>query len=368
MTYTKEELKLIWVDSFYGLEYKHKRAIFDVIKNAEDSKVALENAKSKIVECIGENEYNTLIQSLTSRYMNYCLDGLERRGITAITYLSENYPERLKNIEIFPLILYAKGDISLMDDNNIAMVGSRKTLPVSIALAKKFARELSKNDFILVTGIAEGVDSAVLEGALEESGKVISVIAGGFDHVYPSQNTELLDRVMEKGLALAEFPPEVKPQRFMFPVRNRIIAGLARGTLVVSGRKKSGTLYTAEYAEEFGRDLFAIPYSVGIESGEGCNDLIKRGAILCDSVSDILDFYGVEKREEKIDLTPDEQKVIGTLREGSMHIEKIADKIGKQVFEVQTILSVLEIKGVVVRSGANVYGLIVGGVNATNNS
>ena len=359
MNYTKAELKLIWLDSFIGLEYKIKKDVYEVISDAQDVKAAIESCKEYIVANSGERAYETISCSLSHTYTDFLTDGLARRGIKAITLASSDYPEKLLNTEIPPLVLYAKGNVELLKEKTFGMVGSRKSLPVSVNTAKSFSKELSDAGFTLVTGIAEGVDSAVIEGALDGSGKVISVVGGGLDRVYPASNASLIERVTEKGLALAEYPPEVKPERFMFPVRNRIIAGLSDGVLIVSGGKKSGTLYTAEYAEEYGRELFAVPYGVGVESGEGCNDLIKRGAMLCDTPSDILNYYGVEKKKKTITLTAEEKNVIEILKDGAKHIEEISRILKRETYEVLTVLSVLEIKGAVVKNGVNVYGLVL---------
>lgn len=358
MEYGKREKCIIWLDSFNGLEYRHKREILSVLLEEKDSKKAIEKCRAYIVDNLGEACYNTILNSLNSVYLQYVEENLARSKVKAITIESTAYPERLKNTPIPPLVLYVRGNESLLDSKIFGMVGSRKSLPLSINIAKEFAKTLVESNFTVITGIAEGVDSSVIEWALNCGGKAISVVAGGLNHIYPSSNTALAERVAEKGLLVAEYPPDIKPDRYMFPVRNRIIAGLADGVLIVSGRKKSGTLYTAEYAEEYGKDLFAIPYSVGIESGEGCNDLIKRGAMLCDSPSDILDYYGVKKQEKIIALSPDELKVIEILKNGEQHIEEISRMLNRATYEVQTTLSVLEIKGVIARNGVNIYGLI----------
>ncbi len=354
--YTKEELCLIWLDSFDGLEYKHKKIIFDFIKSEERITDGLNLAKDYIVNNVGENEFNTMISSANQTYLNYVLDELNRKGIEAITLVSKEYPDSLRQIEVEPLVLYAKGNLKLLNGDIFGIVGSRKSLPQSIALAGEYVKALSKN-FTFVTGIAEGVDTAVIKSVLQEKAKVISVIAGGFDNIYPSQNKDLFDKVVENGLAISEYPPKVSPKPYYFPIRNRIIAGLSKGVLIVSGAKKSGTLYTATYAGEFGKDLFAIPYSVGVKSGEGCNDLIKNGAILTDTPQDVLDFYGIEKVNKKIQLTDDEREILRALsNNGQMHIEKLSSVIGKRTFIIMPTLSSLEIKGLISKGG-NIYGL-----------
>lgn len=330
-----------------------------MISGRADIKELLVKGRDYIISNIGENEYSTLLHSANAEYLNYVLDGINRREVIAVTIESNEYPEVLLNTPLPPLVLYCKGDLSLMsNENNFSIVGSRKSLPLSINLAKDFSETLVKNGFTVVTGIAEGVDGAVLQSALNSNGKMISVIAGGFNHVYPSSNVQLFEKVCEKGLCISEHPPEVKPKPFHFPIRNRIIAGLSKGTLIVSGAKKSGTLYTAEYAEEYGRDLFAVPYNVGVQSGAGCNDLIKRGAMLVDNPSDILDFYGVENNnQQKIQLTPLQKEIVSALSNGEKHIEVLCKEVGKQIFEITPVLSILEINKIVVKNGTNVYGL-----------
>lgn len=356
MAYSEAEKEYIWLDGFNGLEYKHKRYIADFFAQGATLSSALSRGGGELKREIGENAFNTLKNSANYVYTDYLVKGLESRGITAVTPVSEEYPESLREIPLPPLVLYCKGDLSLLKGNVFAIVGSRKSLPLSVKLAENYVKTLAEANFTLVTGIAEGVDSAVLEKTLSVGGKAISVIAGGFDNVYPKSHANLLDRVIGKGLAVSEHPPEVTPQPYMFPVRNRIIAGLARGVLVVSGRLKSGTQYTAGYAGEYGKDLFAIPYSAGIESGAGCNDLIKRGAALTDSPEDILNFYGIEKKSAPA-LSESERKVAEVLRGGAKHVNAICRETDKKIFEITPLLTSLEIKGIIARTGANVYTL-----------
>ena len=356
--YLNSELCLIWLDSFLGLEYKHKQTLYGLINGKADIKELLIKGKDYIVTEIGESEYSTLLNSANADYFHYVLEQLEIRGITAITVESDDYPESLLNIPQPPLVLYCKGNTDLLSANNFSIVGSRKSLPLSINVAISYSETLLENGFTLVTGIAEGVDSTVLETAVKKSKPAISVIAGGFDNIYPASNASLLNKVAEIGLVITEYPPEVKPMPFHFPIRNRIIAGLSKGTLIVSGAMKSGTLYTAEYAEEYGRDLFAVPYSVGVFSGEGCNDLIKRGAMLTDKPQDILEYYGVEKKDKiEVELTPEQKEIIALLRGGEMHVEKICSALNKRIFEITPVLAMLEINKIVVKNGTNFYGL-----------
>ena len=355
--YTKEQLCIIWLDSFLGLEYRHKEQILQGVKSTCSINAFLDEAKDYLVSEVGENVYATLKASANREYLEFILDGYNKKGITAITCRCENYPKAFENINCPPIVIYCKGDLNLLNTDNVfGVVGSRKTLASSIALTERYVKELVSAKFTLVTGIAEGVDAKVLSTALEENGKVISIIAGGFDNVYPKQHYNLVEKVSRTGLVISEYPPQIEPRPYMFPVRNRLISALAKGVLIVSGGIKSGALYTAEYAEDYGKDLFVVPYSVGVVSGAGCNDLIKRGAMLTDTPEDILNFYGMNKESEKIVLSPEEKEIVDVLMDGEKHIEKIGSALNKRVFELMSTLSVLEIKKIVAKNG-NIYGL-----------
>ena len=357
MKYTQKELCLIWLDSFVGLEYKHKKQLYDYVGENAGIKELLSSGKDYLISELGEQVYNTVYSSANKFYLDSILDGLSKREIVCVTLESENYPEDLLNTDIPPLVLYAKGDLSLLSTEKFGVVGSRKSLPVQLNLARTICEDLIQAGFTLVTGIAEGVDKTVIETALNNNGKVISILANGFDNIYPSAHENLVNRVIENGLVLTEHIPETKAKPYFFPVRNRIIAGLSDGVLVVSGATRSGTLYTAEYAVDYGKHLFAVPYTPNIESGNGCNLLIKQGAILTESSQDILEFFGKNTIKEKVDLTPEQQLIVNAIKDGNSHVELIAKKLNKAVYELIPLLSELEIKGVIIKNGTNTYGL-----------
>lgn len=357
MKYGEKELLTIWLDSFHEIEYRHKCALKSLLIGKSDLKRTIENNRAEISKAIGEAGYNALYSSANPDYLKDTLSKLSAAGETAITIESELYPERLKEIPDAPLALYAKGNTELLKDEIFGVVGSRKSIPLSLSIAKDFSLELIRGGFTLATGTAEGVDSEVLKAGLN-SGKIIAVSASGLNNIYPQENASLIDKIAEKGLVISEQREDVKAMPYMFPVRNRIIAGLSVGSLIVSGRIKSGTMYTAGYTLDYGRDLFAVPYSVGIESGAGTNELIKRGANLADSPKDILSYYGIESETEETDLSDTEREIVSALKDSPLHIEKIAEKTQKQVYEITSALTVLEIKGVVYKNGTNTYGLV----------
>lgn len=351
--YNQKDLLMIWLDSFYGLEYHKKMSFLQKLQGSKGIKATVEENKEFITKSFGETVYNTVLSSANNEYVNFVLNRLNDKGVRAITLDNPIYPESLKHVDCPPLVLYVKGNVELLDGKKFGVVGSRKSLAISHKLAEDYVKNLCEYDFTLVTGIAVGIDETVIRTCLSNGGKCISVIAGGFDNV---SNKKLFDDLIKTGLAVSEYPPEVAPLPYFFPVRNRIIAGLSDGVLIVNGGKKSGTIYTAEFAMEYGKDVFVIPYSPNVESGEGNNYLIKSGANLTDSFDDIIEFYGLEKKQEEVlELSDIERSIIEILKEGNVHTDKICSALNKQIFEITPILSALEIKGVIVKSGFNTY-------------
>ena len=357
MKYSTSELFLIWLDSFLTLEYKHKKTLYEYIKDKKDIYSLLKESKESIVSEIGLDRYGVILSAANQTYLDRIVGDLEREQVKAITIGSKDYPKTLINTSLPPLVLYCKGDTSLLNANLFAMVGSRKNLPFQLNTAKAFASDLIDAGFTLVTGIAEGVDKEVLLTSLKKKAKVVSVIASGFLNIYPSSHKGLVDDVIKNGLVISEYPLDVVAKPYHFPIRNRIIAGLSKGVLIASGGNKSGVYYTAEYAEEYSKHVFAVPHSVNVASGKACNELIKRGAFLADCSQDILEFYGLNVSKIEIELEPLEREIVSLLQEGDVHVEVLSQKLNKKVFELLPTLSAMEIKGIVVKNGLNTYGL-----------
>ncbi len=358
MKYSDSEIFLIVLNSIKGLEYKNKYLIYERVKDFKSFLEKAEFTKKAFLEIKIDLNENVIKNLFTKEYIDFVVKELDRNGETVVTIDSESYPDSLREIENPPLVLYCKGDITLLKNNNFSIVGSRKSLPLSISIAERFSEALMNSGFTLVSGIAEGIDVTVLKTALKDNKKVISVIAGGLSSVYPKSHQSVFEEIIKKGLVISEQTYFEGAMPYMFPIRNRIIAGLSKGTLIISASKKSGALYTAEFAMENGRDLFAIPYSIGVKSGEGANDLIKRGAILTDNPEDILSYYGIEKEQEiKVSLTEKEKAILTSMENGNNHVEEIAKITKLDISEVCSILALMEIKRLVIKDGINEYSL-----------
>ena len=356
-TYDKTELSVIFIDTFDFLDYKIKSDIVKRVNGGERISSILESFSDRI----SKENIAIIKNSENKEYLNNAVSLLNDNGVTAITYYSTNYPKSLKSVYNPPLILYAKGNLDLLKSEKIfAIVGSRKCLPQDKAIAEDYAKTLSSNGITIVTGIAEGIDSSAIKGALK-SKNIISVTAGGFDKLYPSTNQDLFDEVAKCGLCLSEQRIGVQSTPYMYPVRNRIIAGLAIGVLVVSASVKSGTMHTVSYALDGGKEVFAIPHAIGVKSGEGTNKMIKAGAFLTDEPQDILAFYDVEQAQvkEEIILTEKENEIYSVIKEkGSVYIDELCVILNKRVFELMPTLSMMEIKGVIIKSADNFYSVV----------
>lgn len=355
--YTKDEKAEIWLDSF-RLDYEKKAALHELCAAPYGLVERFASLRGRAAEIAGEETAKAMEQSLSSaEYMRRLLARYAEKGITCVAFSGHDYPEELKQIPDPPLVLYCRGNAALLRERKFAIVGSRRTPPQIMRLTESFSEGLSEH-FAIVTGIAEGGDTAAANGALA-GGRVISVLAYGFDYVYPECSRALLAKIAEKGLLVTERLPDEKPRAYLFPVRNRIIAGLSEGVLVVSGGEKSGTKITAERAFEYGRDVFAFPYPIGSSAGAGCNALIKEYAKLTDNLVDITAAFGINLTEtEQIALTEAEAAVYNIIREGETHLAQIAARSGLKAYELPAILTLLEMKKLVAPCGGNRYAAI----------
>ncbi len=213
----------------------------------------------------------------------------EPRTRSVIVLGDPAYPEALLEIADPPLLLYASGRLAALQAPSMAIVGSRNPTPQGVDNARAFAEHLSHSGLVVVSGLALGIDAAAHEGALAGPAGTIAVVGTGLDQVYPRRNAKLAQRIVEQGLILSEYSLGTPPLPPNFPVRNRIIAGLSRGTLVVEAALQSGSLITARLASEAGRDVYAIPGSIHAPQSRGCHALLKQGAKLVDTALDILE-------------------------------------------------------------------------------
>jgi DNA processing protein len=281
---------------------------------------------------------------------------LRTSGARLMTFTSADYPKSLFEIPDPPPFLYMRGELR-SSQPSIAIVGSRKASSYGLLTAGRLAEALARNGMAVVSGMARGVDTAAHKGALLAGGRTTGVLGCGIDKVYPPENRRLYDEMVEKGCLLSEFPLGTLPLAENFPRRNRIISGLSRGVLVVEAAENSGSLITAQYALEQGRDVFAVPGNISFASSRGSNRLIKQGAKLVDCVEDILEELPgyratasgkcVEAPPRTFALTPKEAAIYELLARSPLHIDDIISQTELTAGEVSSMLLHLELKGAV---------------------
>ncbi len=280
-------------------------------------------------------------------------------ALTEIPLSSPLYPAAWKEFSSPPERLYALGDISLLKEQKFAVVGSRRTPANALKLGAEVCKALSEA-FIILTGTADGGDSAAIEGALAGSGRVICLLAGGFSAL-PQANLSLLERVAKRGLLLSFQLFETSVRTFSYELRNKLLAKLSCGVLVLGAGEKSGALITAKYAMGYKLPVFAFPYPPNSSSGCGCNALIKQGGHLTEGAGDIAAAYGIEliERKKSLALSADEEKALSAIKELlTVHVTELAAKTGIPAFKLRGVLSALEVKGMITAIGGNRYALV----------
>ena len=288
--------------------------------------------------------------------------------------MDKEYPASLKLISVPPLVLYVCGEILPQDCFSIAIVGSRLASLYGIKTAERLSRELSCRGWTIISGMARGIDTAAHKGALKSGGRTIAVLGCGLDIIYPSENKKLRNEIMLQGAIISEFPLGTPPEKFNFPIRNRIISGFSLGTIVVEAAKRSGALITANYALEQGKEIFAVPGHINSSTSQGTHQILKEGAKLVENADDILEelqpiikshLKKLKQKQAKdsLKITEDsshkglmprlnaeEEKIYNFL---SSYEAKYIDEISKELnfppFRVLTILSMLELKKLVKR-------------------
>lgn len=286
------------------------------------------------------------------------MNEIRKEKIIEIPFSSEYYPSEWKNLSDAPPVLYAYGKTELLKKRKFVIVGSRRTPANALKLGANVAKDLS-GSFVIATGSADGGDSAAIEGAISGSGEVICVLAGGFSAI-PQGNYALLLKAAQRGLLLSPHPFEREVRAYSYEYRNKLLAALGEGTLVLGAGEKSGTLITAKYAKKFQKPVFAFPYPPASASGAGCNALIKQGGFLTESAVDIAEKFGIVLTERKaLELTREERAVLQALQESEDgHVGDVSLRSGVPVYRARGILSALEVKGLVVAVGGNRYALV----------
>lgn len=275
-----------------------------------------------------------------------------------ITLNDPLYPQALKVLPDAPLLLYVVGDASLLNEPQIAIVGSRRPTIYGYQCAHRFAEQLVRNGIVITSGMALGIDAAAHQGTISVQGKTIAVLGTGVDQIYPSRHRDLYHTIAQQGLLVSEFPLGTKPFAGNFPKRNRIITGLSLGVLVVEAAVESGSLISARLAAEQGREVFAIPGSTANPLSRGCHRLLRDGAVLVESVDDIMIELSPQLQsvvqpssgDTEIDLSylePQQKMIIEAIGFEVVDPDVLSRRVGISIAELSVALTELELEGLI---------------------
>ncbi len=300
---------------------------------------------------------------------------LERAGATLLAVTDAAYPPMLRRLPDAPPILYVRGHPNVLREPQLAMVGSRNPTAGGRATAREFAQWFARAGLVITSGLALGIDAASHEGALAGGAPTVAVLGCGIDIIYPSEHHALAERIVQSGAVISEFPPGMEPRRSFFPQRNRIIAGLAHGTLVVEAAKESGSLITARLAGNAGREVFAIPGSIHNPCARGCHQLIRQGAKLVERTEDVLEELKISLSDQLLTapatLVPDGGKpgplldkayeiLLDALAFEPASVDSLIERTGLNSESIASMLLILELDGHVAPHPGGRYSRMAG--------
>ncbi|SDK44854.1 DNA-processing protein DprA [Natronincola ferrireducens] len=354
---------LIWLNYIGGITYEMILSFIDYFGELEEVWYASDKHLHEVM-----NNHRIIAEKMLKTRNKQFLDKLINKTNTntyhIVTILEADYPEKLKSIYNPPYVIYIKGKKNF-DKPLIAMVGARKSTAYGRWAAKKIATELGEWGVGVVSGLALGIDAEGHKGALDHGSYTIGVLGCGIDVCYPQSNHYLYKQIEEKGCIVSEYGPGIEPYKHHFPARNRIISGLSDGVVVIEASEKSGTLITVEHALEQGRDVYALPGNINCNQSKGTNRLIKEGAKILLDIEDILEdlrykypLNNIEAQKQiKENLSDEELKVFNIIKQQPIPIDLIAYKSGISISELNTILTILELKGFICQLSGKTFTL-----------
>ncbi|WP_170270083.1 DNA-processing protein DprA [Heliorestis acidaminivorans] len=292
------------------------------------------------------------LQCRRKDYLSSFLERIHYGAIKALTLYDDEYPELLRSIADPPPVLYTKGQIEKNDKVNMAIVGTRKPTAYGEKVCSLLTEELVQQGRTIISGLARGIDGIAHRKALEKKGRTLAVLACGLDTIYPKEHNNLASAILEKGALISEYPPGSPAEPGKFPARNRIISGLSQGVIVIEAGERSGALITADQALEQGREVFAVPGPITSRQSVGTNRLIQQGAKLITSIEDVLSevqmqFNFLNSPQQESSLEPSEKVILSQLNWEGKSIDQLVHCTGMKGAEIASILTLLEMKGLV---------------------
>lgn len=360
----REEMYWVWLSSIDGVFPKWfylLQSVFLEPKNVWDCAGEILARLPNFPGNIAEN----IKKARTEKYLEGLLTDIRAKGIKALPAASQKYPYTLHALPDPPPVLYCKGTLPEIWERSVSVVGTRRPTRAGMLSARKMAASIAMQDVVVVSGMARGIDTAAHTGALEAGGRTVAVLGSGVDVVYPKENKDLYDKIIEHGAVISEFRPGTPPLSGNFPRRNRIIAALSGATIVSEGGEKSGARITADIALSIGRQVFAIPCDIGSDVAALPIALLKSGASLISESRDLMDAMGwkirnpvgQKKEPSKNVLDFLQEQIYNSLLKGELTTEQLASEINAPINEINTALTMMEFADVVVCLPGNYFSI-----------
>jgi len=357
------ENKWDWI-SLYTLSGIGHATIIKLVNYFEKPTRILKASRAELeaIPWLSPSKISAILKGVLKEQIDDIINKLNKLSANVVTFDDKEYPKSLRDISFPPSILFFRGDINILNDTCLALVGTRRFSTYGRNVSVSLSKSLVENKIAVVSGLAKGIDTFCHDAVIQNNGKTVAVKGCGIDVYYPRENKALEEAIARKGLIISEFLPGTQPESHNFPMRNRLISGISRGIIVIEAGRKSGALITAHYALDQGKSVMAIPGSIFSETSKGCNWLIKQGAILVDDISDILNELNFEARFEsfgsplpeisKIDdilseLTDAEKNILDAIGEGIVYIDYISEKTNIPITKMLSVLTQMELKDLV---------------------
>lgn len=362
-----EEVLLMWLSR---VDIANVRQAKELLKRFRTAQRIWEADKDELLETpkVTKTYVEKLIQSKNESFIDEWLSELADKRIKFISIKNKKYPEMLKQIYNPPIGLYVCGTLPDEEKIKVAIVGARRSTYYGEEVTVKLSRELAEKGFVIVSGMATGIDSYAHKGALQAKGSTIAVLGCGVDICYPKNNMQLMNEIREKGCILSEYPPGVGPEKSHFPHRNRIISGLSAAVILTEAGEKSGSGITATLALEQGREVGAVPGSILSSNSKKTNALIQEGAALIKDTWDVLDMLGITYNKEEINiekkilfsvesvkLEGNEELVYSKIDSEPVSADEIVRTSGLSIQEINSTLTMLELKKLIQKNGMQRY-------------
>jgi len=310
---------------------------------------------------LGLKVIERVIQARDNVDLDKVWEKIEKQGIKILTWQDEAYPQRLKEIDQPPPVLYIRGEYLPDDLFAVAIVGTRRVTPYGRQITEELASYLAANGMTVISGLARGVDAIAHQATLKAGGRTIGILGSGVDKIYPPEHRGLAEQMMARGAIISDYAPGTPPEASNFPPRNRIISGLSLAVVVIEAGETSGALITAEFAAEQGREVFAVPGSILAPQSKGTNKLIQKGAQPLLSVSDLMQALDItrvgEHKAARKTMPADETeaKLLTVLSSEPLHVDEIRSQAELPIEKVSAALALMELKGMVRQVGGMNY-------------